>query len=88
MRLFGAKRTFTDGDCDVAKENKPASDQTRGSTIPQEKAKQGTTVLRTRFARIVFVGGLVLFILLALSTLFFPWREDTGQQPASITLPE
>ncbi|PRX10097.1 UNVERIFIED_ORG: hypothetical protein BCL66_105283 [Martelella mediterranea] len=72
----------------MAPEREPTDQD--GTITSEENAKQGTTVLRTRFARLVFIGGLVLLILLALSTMFYPWREDTDQQQANpaITAPE
>ena len=39
-------------------------------TYPAEKARQGEIILRTRMQRIVFFGGLVAMVVLALAAQF------------------
>ncbi|WP_144409617.1 hypothetical protein [Martelella endophytica] len=71
----------------MARDRKTTDRSSARPEFPEEQAKQGTTVLRTRFARLVFIGGLVLIILLAFSTMFYPWRKDTDAANPTITTP-
>lgn len=48
-------------------------DESQEQAYPAEKARQGEIILKRRWQRIVFISGLVGFILLALIMGFAPY---------------